>query len=227
MNSTQLLSLFRTQTRDDVQPYLWSDVELYAYMNDAYSMFVRLTGGVSDFTSDICEVPVIAGEGVGYVSRKILFFNSARRASDNLELRIVNQEEMGGTFSKSDYGWTRRYKLDDRVGPLCGMVIGMQEGVVRWLDVPEKDDLVLLSVDRLPLNEITGAGQCLTDVDEIHHIHLLKWMKAMAYLKEDAETFDSNAAERNEVLFRTYCQEVRNEIARRKHKPRTVSYGGI
>lgn len=39
------------------------------------------------------------------------------------------------------------------------MVIGMQRGIVRWVNVPEADDTIKLRVYRLPLNDITGDDQ--------------------------------------------------------------------
>ena len=52
-------------------------------------------------------------------------------------------------------------------------------------------------------------------------------MKALAYRKQDAETFDRARAEENEVVFARYCALVKSEFEREKHKTRVVAYGGL
>lgn len=226
MDSTRLLTLFREQVMDTERPYLWSDNEVWAYMNDAYAMFVRLTGGVPDFTSDICRITAAAGETTSEVSPAILRFMSARRATDGREIDILNSTDLGRMHA-SDYGETRPFRLTDDTGPVRAMVIGMQRHLVRWINVPEQTQDIDLEVYRLPLGEITGPGQQFDDIDPQHHIHLLKWMKALAYRKDDAETFDRGRAEENETLFIAYCDAVSSEMERYQHKTRMVVYGGL
>lgn len=226
MDSTRLYSLFRSDVSDLERPYLWTDDEVWEYMNDAYKMFVRLTGGISDFTSAITEVSASAGEPTSEVSKKILRFMSARRASDGRDVEIINSTDIG-RMNTPDYGQLKPMILDNTPGPIRCMVIGMQRGVVRWINVPEVDETVNLHVYRLPLDDITGDAQELTDVDEHHHVHLLSGMKALAYRKQDAETFDRARADENELRFARYCSAVKAEHEREKHKTRVVSYGGI
>lgn len=226
MNSSELLRQFRLSVVDTAKPYLWSDEELWPMMNDAYSMFVRLTGGISDFTSSLTEVSAVAGEPTAEVSKKILRFMSARRASDNREVEIINSTDIGRASTR-DYGRNIPFTLGNNRGPVRAMVIGMQRGIVRWIDTPDVDDTIHLHVYRLPLDTITGDNQEFVDVDEQHHLHLLLWMKSLAYRKQDADAFDPNKAAENEVLFRQYCGGVKAEFDREKHKNRVVAYGGI
>jgi hypothetical protein len=51
VNVGEVLDQFRSDAIDYVAPYLWSDTDALRYMNDAYGMFVRLTGGIADFTT--------------------------------------------------------------------------------------------------------------------------------------------------------------------------------
>ena len=48
MNATELSDYFRSQVRDEVAPYLWTDTDVLTYMNEAQKMFVRLTNGIYD-----------------------------------------------------------------------------------------------------------------------------------------------------------------------------------
>ena len=226
MDSTGLYELFRADVRDEAQPYLWSDREVWYYANDAYRMFVRLTGGVSDFDSDVCAVDVTAGEAVSDINPSILRIMGATLGSEHRPLRLINFTDLS-QHRRADYGNTSPLTLTDRQGEVWGAVLGMRRGVLRWLDVPEADDVVNLQVYRMPLGAISGPGQALVDVDEDHHLHLLKWMKHLAFSKVEAETFDRAAAESYAAQFQSYCQLAKAEWERYKHTGRTTSYGGI
>ena len=225
MHSGELYDAFRSDVVDLAEPYLWSDSEVYRYMNDAYVMFVRLTGGVSDFTSSICTVSVIAGEADADVSTLILKFREARLASTSRKLTIINHTDVP-RVEGSDYGGAKLAFLSTTPGPVRSMVIGKQRGKVTWLQVPVADDSVSLIVDRLPLNTITGPDQEFSDIGDEHHEHLLLWMKARAYGKQDAETFDKGKRDQYTQDFRDYCALAKSELGRYKSKVRSVVYGG-
>lgn len=59
MKVQELYDQFRSDAMDTVAPYLWSDTNVYRYMDDAYKMFVRLTGGIGDFTTQ--DVAIATG----------------------------------------------------------------------------------------------------------------------------------------------------------------------
>lgn len=213
MNSTDLYELFRRDIADSAQPYLWSDLEVFSYMNDAYRMFVRLTGGVADSTSVTARVPVVTNVAAGVIAPAVLRIMSAYRVSDGQPVDIYNGPEYVRPATAK--------------GPVRGMVIGEQDGLARWTTIPIANDTVQLSVYRMPLGFITDAVQLFTDVKEDHHIHLMDWMKHLAYRKQDAETFNRASSAENGDSFRNYCAEVVAERERLKHKTRIVAYGGI
>lgn len=226
MNSTELVTAWREDVRDTEQPYLWSDEEALRYAAAAYSMFVRLTGGVADFTSDACAVDIVAGEATAELHPSILRIMSATRRSDTQPIDVINPTDLNKMRS-SDYGQMKRIVMDTRTGPVRYMVHGLQRGMVRWVQVPEVNDVCDLHIYRLPLVGITDFDQDLVDVDEEHHIHLLDWMKHLAYKKQDADAFDPQASAVGKTLFETYCTFVKAEWERYKHKTRVVSYGGL
>lgn len=226
MNSSDLYALFRSDTTDTVAPYLWSEEEVWGYMADAQRMFVRLTGGVADVTSEVCEIPVVTGDPRAEMDKRILRVMSATRRSDGRPIDVLNATDLARRQT-SDYGSLKPMLMDTSSGEVHSMVIGTQKGIVRWIKVPAADDFVDLHVYRLPLEVVSGADQEIADVDEEHHYHLLAWMKALAYRKQDAETLDAQQAQTNEAVFRNYCAEVKAEWERYKHKTRVVAYGGL
>lgn len=226
MTSDELYDLFRKDVVDVEQPYLWSDTEVYAYMNDAYFMFVRLTGGISDFRSEVCAIPAVAGEKYADLDPSILRVRLASRRSDGRNVRIVNIQD-SLTMSITDYGRVRTLASLNRPGPIEFAIIGEEADVIQWVNIPTVNDTVDLVVERLPLVTITGDGQEFEGVKQHHHIHFLKWMEYLAYNKMDSDSYDPKKSEDKEIEFYKYCELAKREKETAKHKTRVVSYGGI
>ena len=227
MDSTELYQHFRSQVDDVAQPYLWSDDEVWRYAGDAYRMFARLTGGIADFTSDATRITVTTGEPTGDVSRSILRIMTAHRMSDGFELSIINQTDLTTTVGARDYGRMLQRANVPLPGPVEYLLIGRQKGLAHFLAIPIADDEIQLSIYRLPLVVPTGEGQTLDEIDEEHHIHLVLWMKHLAYSKHDVETANEEKSAKFKRDFEVYCASAKAEWDRMKHKNRVVSYGGI
>jgi hypothetical protein len=232
MLSGDLYDLFRSDVNDMAAPYLWTDTEIYTYMNDAYRMFARLTGGIPDTTSAITVVPVVAGQATAVVSPLILRFRLARLVSTGRSIEITNQEELTRRAFTQDYGLQVSSDWTTRPGAVRYMVIGedrSQAGAqVQWVQVPVEDDSVQLSVYRLPLSTIDVGDSffAFADIGLEHVEHLLLHMKARAYGKQDAETFDRGRRDQYKAEFAEYCKQAAAEWERYKHKTRVVQYGG-
>jgi hypothetical protein len=226
MDSTELYEHFRSQIDDIARPFLWSDAEVWRYGGDAQRMFVRLTGGVADITSDATRAAITTGERTTALHPSILRIMSAYRVSDGADVRIVNQTDLLGTML-TDYGFTVRELQKPLPGPVAAMVLGMQDDTGVFPVIPTADDEIQMSIYRTPLLIVDGDGQALTDVAEEHHIRLVEWMKHLAYRKQDVETYDLKKSQEAEAVFRAYCLDVKAERERKKHKTRVVQYGGI
>lgn len=226
MNSDELYDAFRSDVVDTATPYLWSDDEVFRYMNSAYRMFVRLTGGIPDFTSDATKVAITAGENLVELHPSILRIRQCFRASDNGKIDIINPEDLP-MLRDNDYGALKPVWMDDREGPVRYLIIGGEFQTAKVVQIPIYDDELNLVIYRLPLEQITGSGQEFSEVKEDHHIELLDWMEHLAYKKQDAETFDRAKSDEKEAKFRTYCATSKAEMARAKHKTRVVVYGGV
>lgn len=226
MTAGELVSYWRTSLVKDVRaPFLWSNQEALTYANAAYEMFVRLSGGVKDFTSEACEVSVVAGEAVAELHASVLTIHGATLASTNRPLELLNYNNVC-ISSSDDYGKKTNWMTTSE-GRVEAMVIGMERGKVRWIKVPEADDTVNLHISRLPLAKIDSKDSTLDDVEDIHHVYLAYWMASLAYLKPDSDTYDPSASQKHGQMFTEYCAQVRREKSRYEHKPRTVAYGGL
>lgn len=228
MNVQEVYDQFRSDMQDEEQEFLWTDTEVFRYMNDSYSMFVRLMGGIADFTSGLCAVSIVTGEQVGTYDKRILRVMEAYRASDNAEITVINQTDIKGARS-TDYGVARPIYLDTTPGPVRFMIIGSERGKCKWVQVPIVDDTANLYVYRLPLERITedtSPDFDFAEIGEEHHSSLIYWMRHLGYLKSDAECFDKGKADEFEGRFRAYCEQAKREWERYKHKTRIVKYGG-
>ena len=226
MNSTELLDLFRTQTHDIKRPYLWSDPEIWAYMNEAQNEFCRRTEGISDSTSEACSVYACVGEPYSALHPSILNIRHAQRVSDDRQVFVANFQDIISGRLDNDYGRSRPPRLDLLPGSVDYLVIGMERNKARLVKVPEVEDTINLIIFRLPLEPIIGEDQKF-EIEPVHHYSLLMWMKHLGYSKEDAETFDKTKAAEHGAKFIDYCAMAMAEQVRYKHKPRLMAYGGI
>lgn len=219
MNSTEIIDTFREEMDDlDTQAPLWSDGLLYRYLNDAQTMFCRLTEGIEDSsTADICRITVESGTDWYSISPKILKVREIVDTSTGRSYDIVNMEKAS----------MKGVRFDGRPGALKLFVTGLEKSKLRAWPMPNAGATVELRVFRLPLVEITDAGDQTLEVDEQHHLSLLLWMKHRAYGKEDVETFDRRKSDDYEQRFRAYCFEARKEQERARRSVGTVAYGGL
>ena len=226
VNSGELIEAWRADVLDDVEPYLWSQTEAVRYAEAAYRRFVRLTGGIHDFTSPLTRVDIVAGEELAAVSPLILRFDKALRESDGREITIANWTDQA-LMRRDDYGVSSFLYNDRAPGEVRYMVIGSEVGKVKWVSPPAADDVALLQVYRLPLAHIVDETHTLSEVNEDYHIHLLDWMKHLAYLKRDTETYNKRASDEHRAAFIQSCAEAKAEMDRYRSKVRVVQYGGL
>ena len=229
MESHELLCAFRDDAVDDAAPYLWGTDEVYRYINDAYFMFVRLTGGIADGSSAVTQLTAIANQPTLAIDKSIMRIrtavNTGPQRDEYKEIKVINAQDID-TLTDSDYGVIRTTNPTLQ-GDVRYMIIGEQEDYVRWVNVPITHTHIQLVVERLPLIPITRPRQRFTGVRDEHHYHLLKWVRHLAYRKQDADTFNLVKSDQERDDFMAYCAMALNEKGTRKHKVRMTSYGGI
>lgn len=229
MNATELSDYFRSQVRDEVAPYLWSDSEILVYMNEAQKMFIRLTNGIYDVTSVACTVAVTAGQKYSTLHPTVLEIRKAYyvdpATSYKRELRIISLADTN-SLSSVDYGIYHNPGIQDTPGEVSYMVVGEERGKVRWINVPVADATVTLAIARLPLTSLSDT-QLTLEVPDEHHVSLIEWMKHLAYNKQDGDAYNPKTSTESEMRFRAYCDFVWKEWERYRHTNRTVAYGGL
>lgn len=227
METQDLIALFRKQVDDEAAPYLWDDEEVLLYAIDAQDMFVRKMGGISDnSTSAIVDLALVANQPTTSFSPYILRIRSGKLLTAKQDVEFISEADLYSKASR-DYGWKiPTYLDDDDTGDVRYGILGIEDHKIRWYRVPSTSDTCRLHVYRLPYPRMTLQEGDL-EIDEQHHIHMLKWMKYMAYSKEDAETYDKRLSDANEMAFMKYCETAKLEKDRQRFKPRVVHYGGL
>lgn len=219
MTPAAFRALFRSEMGDEEEPYLWSDPEVEAYTEDAQSMFYRLTGGVRDAsTAEIVEIEVTPAVEWYDTDPRILKVVGATRLDTGRPIEVVNYEDLPA----------RNMRFDGRTGDLAALIIGMEPDRARVYPVPTEAVTVMLVVDRMPLGPVyPPLLTAAFEAEERHHLHMLSWVKHLAHLKQDSQTFDRGRSDEFEQRFRAYCRAVERERHRQRHKHRTVVYGGL
>lgn len=228
MTITEVIDEFRRQVQDLEKPYLFSDEEIMLWLIDAQDMLVRGFGGFADyFTPELTQIPVSATDPWSDISPYILRIRSGQMQTARTPVEFIHEGDLA-SIRMQDYGFTIPVGFldDDDTGPVRAGILELTDGKIRWYKVPVADDVCKVHIYRLPYPRIKDENSCF-EVQEQHHLHLIKWMKYLAYSKEDAETYDASLAEKNETAFNNYVEKVKQEVSRLRHKPKQVRYGGI
>lgn len=226
MDSTALYDRFRLDCFDTREPYLWSDLEVFHYMDSAQKMFCARAGGIADASSDLTKVVISAGDPWVATDPRVLAIRRASLASTGQKVDLVSHERLDTAATGDDYGVLSGPKLDNRTGAVRYAVTNLEQDKLRLVAVPAADDVLEMAVYRMPLRAITGKGATL-EINERHHEYLLMWMKALAYRKQDAEARNDKLAKTSEESFLAYCEQARQERERKEHSPREIVYGGL
>jgi hypothetical protein len=210
MDSTELMRAFDSEV-GRISQMIISEAEKYRYLDTAYRLFARLTGGIPDTAS----VAVETGERSVALPVTTLKIARASRASDGAKVDVINHTDLD-----------RLHLRDDQEGPVRYLLVGVQMHKGTLYDIPVEDDTLNLVIQRLPLTHITQAGQALSEIDEDHHLALLDWMKSLAYKRPGADFFNPTLSAAFATSFTAYCQQAKSEITTMRHKVRSTTYGG-
>lgn len=215
MTPQELFAAFREDVRDTMEPYLWTDAEVWRYMNDAQRMFCRRTGGIADSSSGLTMVPYKKDMRYVPYDPKILKIRTIYDGIRRREVEMMNLEVR------------EMCRRSDAKGEISGVIVDTDMHQMQLYPLPVEDGWLELTVWRLPRMTLSAADDSQFEIDEHHVMHLLMWMKHLAYSKHDAETYDKTKAAEFQQAFYHYCDESKRERERREHRPRTVAYGGI
>ena len=197
MNLGELRSLFRLRAADTAAPYLWSDDEIDAYLNEAENEAAERAGLIYDDTSTATVINVVAG-----ITRYALDPSILR-----IDLAVLDATSPLAILDRMESSPRGVYLIPDSTS----LELNFE---------PQAAGTLQLGVYRLPLNPMSLDY----DTPEIHqkyHSKLLDWVLHMAYLKPDADAFDQTKADRHEAKFiASFGQSVDANVQRKQRERR-------
>jgi len=240
----ELLARFRLDVDDVVggsagADFLWSDQEIFDYMDQAQRKFVRRTEilrKTHPFTPAMTEITYTAPVGtpvnldgfITYNPKIIRPLRARMTTSSNRDpLRIITMEDLDNGFFLRDFGLIFTQDWQSKSGPARFLVTNMQEDMWRLVPIPIIDDTVELTVLHMPEADVTCDGTAL-EVTEREDQQIIKtYMKKLAYLKQDADTYDVALSDKFEAEFEKRVDERRREVRRTRFRHQGMRYGGI
>lgn len=222
----ELVTLFRGEVDDTVAPYLWSDDEVYFYLDLAQKKFARLTRIFQDgSTAAVTQVAVTAAEPFVDLDPRVLEVRRAK-LSDGSVVEVRNLNEMDEVYGELDYGVPMSPRWETSTGTPRYMVMDIEEGRGRLAPIPVANDTLSLYVERLPLLDITVDSVSLEVRDSEDQYALLSWMKKLAYNKTDSQTYNPQLSTEAALEFTHYCSERKAELGNKRRRAGVVRYGG-
>lgn len=230
MNPTTLKDLFRSEMDDaeapgngDSSDSLWSDGDIFRYMDEAQREFARQTLCFAD----VVDVPVFADRKWVPISENIIEVREGVLESSGREVEPVHMQSVKNGVFEDDYGLFRRDRWRTMTGEPSYIVMDIREGYGRLVAIPTADNTIELSVYRLPEREVTSSSTRLEVTDLSDQRALLLWMRKLAYEKHDVMSQSQDMAMLYEQRFLAYCDEKKARQGRRRTGSRVVSYGGL
>lgn len=213
-----LVSAFRTQARDTVAPYLWSDAEIYQYMTQAEAFVAQRLECLQDTSSAAAVFDVVAGESEITLHPSTIRIQAAYLLSDG-EQRNLQLRTMAGM---------RNEKIFVETGTPSILIVGGVTGKARLFPIPDAASTLQLVLTRTPLTALTASS---TKFEIPYHYTpaIFAWVCYRAYSKMDAETFDNAHASASMNEFEMLIDQYLSSEAGKTGSIRdgTIAYGGI
>lgn len=195
MNLEELSARFRTDADDTIVPYLFSDEEVAAWLNEAQDeAAVRARLIFEDSDPDVCQIGVTANTSV-YTTHKALFEITKATFTptdgDPIDLYITDRVQLDREMPgwRSSTGEPEALIQDDKT--------------VRIVPTPDVAGVLAVEGHRLPLETMANDDD-EPEIQAIHHRHLIYWALHCAFSKPDSETVDKDKSAVAEAAFIRY-----------------------
>lgn len=218
ITSTELKGIFRREIDDLPQEdgsdagCLFSDADIYRYMNSAAVMVARRV--VSLYK--IFRLDITAGEGlIKMPAERILKIRRAYAETSRNELEQLN---MGEDYVTDDYGLRiSSASWEFSTGTPHSFVLDYHPGYIRLYPIPTADDEFVVHAHILPATILPDGPFPFIAEEDISLCQL--WMKKLAYDKHDADTLDPAKSQRFEAEFERRVRIREPEFRRQTRGP--------
>lgn len=186
MNLGQLIAQFRRDTDDTTVPFLWPDPSVINWLNEAEQEACRRSQLLIDSsTAALTPLTVTADNAfITYDTRIIKILRARPRGK--LPVSIITAQEMD----------TRPNWEDETGVELRALVSDMATDKLRTYPVLTVALTIDLTVQRLPLADMTELDADSPEIKALYHMKLIEWAKWRAYSMDDVDANDPLKAEK-------------------------------
>lgn len=233
MTPTELFDAFRLEVDDTAAPFLWSEDEIYTYMDKSQRAFARATDCFLDATTPaITQIAIIADQALVALSPLVIKPRRAELASTFRRVEIttlaaLDEGAIVGRDYARDYGLSTPWRWRSATGEPLFAITDFQPGKLLLVPQPVTADTLSLVVYRMPLNKITSASATFEVTDEDHQYGLRLYMQHRAYLKQDSETYNPKRSQTAKAEWLEFIDAANGSFRRQRFTPKAVMYGGI
>jgi hypothetical protein len=227
-----LLSKFRLDNGDAVEPYLWTDAEFYDYLDEAQDEFCELVDVIADdVTVTYVAATVAANDGYLSIPNYFTRIRSAEVLGSRQYLALTNQEEFENNpnqFAGDDYGWdtvSSDWKDTTATDPRV-LITDMKTNSWRLYPIPTEDGTIQTRVYRKAILAPSASEALEIDDRQMQRLLLVK-VRSLSYLKQDSETYDLRQSQELDQLFRRRSSDFAQRERRSHRRTNVTSYGGI
>ena len=198
MQLSQLINRFRVEANDNVQPYFIEDDAAINWLNDAVNeACIRGRLLYESQNNDVCKIAVTAGiehyalhESLYELSR--IWFEPSNGEHGSY-LALMSAESLD-----------RRYHCDNWKLKQGAPQFAIQDDTgIRLVPIPDVGGELQLEGYRVPLSPMQNDTD-KSEINQIHHVHLIQWVLHKAFSVPDSEFFDPNRSALAEQQFTDY-----------------------
>lgn len=195
MNLSGLIAQFRYDVADKAVPYLWSDDEVTLWFNEAVNeAAIRARLIREDTNPDICVLNIqqdVTEYPLNQLITEIVYVSMVYPGNPTMIPYIIGKTSTDELDGSRPYWRTQKYRPTALI---------INDTNVRTDCIPDTDYTMNLEVYRLPLVDMANDND-VPEINGIHHIHLVKWVKHRAYERQDADTQDLQKSAKFESQF--------------------------
>lgn len=221
--AADLLARFRSDMQDTEEPYLWTDEEIFGYLNEAQMEFARAT----DILRGMATIAVTAGEAQVDLAAAHYKIRRARLASNQRPLGLTNFNELDDAQYANDYGTVLQSGWETVTGQPGVLVTDEESGKLRLVPEPVADDTLTVWTYRTPLTEIEDDLSDLEVTDARHQRTMLLYARSLGYQKHDSETYNDKLSLGLRQQFYAEADTFKARDAQSRRKPGVTAYGGL
>lgn len=223
MNVTELIAECRRRLDDTVAPFLWSDAELLAHLNEAEREAALRARLLTDSTTaNVAVITLVAGQAAYTVSPLVIEIRRAKVDGQYHTLTHTSPEALDRKY----IDW------ETRQGDPAEFF--EQSGQIQLVPVPRENGTLRLVVYRYPLTAMvmptdpeTPGAKVAPELPAEFHEQLVPWALHRAYLKRDNDTYDETRSNAHLAEFAASFGERPDANTRRKQRekrPRTTKF---